>query len=397
MPLANGRETLAIPGPSVMPDRVLRAMHRAAPNIYEGELVDMMPGMVADLKAVARTKGHVAIYISNGHGAWEAAVANTHNRGDKALVLATGSFAKGWAGMATAMGVDCEIVDFGRESGVDLVRLAEVLAADKDHQFKSVLLTQVDTSSSVRSDVPGIRRVLDEAGHPALLMVDCIACLGSDRFEMDAWGVDVTVAGCQKGLMTPPGLGFVFFNAKADAMRDHAEYVSSYWDWRPRTRPEALYQYFCGTAPTHHLFGLREALDMIGEEGLENIWNRHETLARAVWAAFEAWGLGGPARLNVANPAERSHAVTTVSIGAPKGTQLRHWVTEHAGLTLGLGLNMGPNGERSSDSHFRIAHMGHVNSHMLLGTLATIESALIALDVPHGPGGVSAAAKICAV
>lgn len=293
MSLAHGRHYLAIPGPSVMPDRVLRAMHRAAPNIYEGELVEMMPGLVADLKAVARTEGHVAIYIANGHGAWEAALANTHNRGDKALVLATGRFAHGWAEMAERLGVICDIVDFGRSSDVNLDRAAQALAADTGHAYKSVLVTQVDTSTSAKNDVSAIRAMLDASGHPALYMVDCIASLGSDEFQMDAWGVDVMVAACQKGLMTPPGVSFVYFNEKGDAARTRASNVSAYWDWRPRTRPDDFYQYFGGTAPTHHLYGLREALDMIAEEGLDAIVARHHHLARAVWGAIEVWGRVG--------------------------------------------------------------------------------------------------------
>ena len=395
MSLAHGRHYLAIPGPSVMPDRVLRAMHRAAPNIYEGELPEMMPGLVADLKAVAKTDGQVAIYIANGHGAWEAALANTHNRGDKVLVLATGRFAHGWAEMAERIGVDCDIVDFGRAGAIDPLRAAAALAADTGHNYRSVLVTQVDTSTSIKNDVAAVRALLDAAGHPALFMVDCIASLASDAFEMDAWGVDVMVAACQKGLMTPPGVSFVYFNEKGDAARDRVDMVSAYWDWRPRARPDDFYQYFGGTAPTHHLYGLREALDMMAEEGLDAVISRHHHLARVVWGAVDAWGAGGPVHLNVSDPATRSTAVTTVGIGGELGTALRGWVSDKAGLTLGIGLGMNEAG-RSSDGHFRIAHMGHVNSHMVLGALAVIESGLVALDIPHGPGALETAARICA-
>ena len=395
MSLANGRQTLAIPGPSVMPDRVLRAMHRPAPNIYEGALVDMMPALVTDLKAVAKTDGNVAIYIANGHGAWEAALANTHNPGDRALVLATGRFAHGWAEMAQRLGVVCDIVDFGKDSDIDLNRAAEALAADTAHSYKSVLVTHVDTSTSVKNDIAAVRAMLDASGHPALFMVDCIASLACDRFEMDAWGADVMVAACQKGLMTPPGVAFVYFNAKGDAARAGLGRVSAYWDWQARVRPEDFYQYFAGTAPTHHLYGLREALDMICEEGLEAVFHRHRVLARAVWAAIDAWGMGGEMRLNVADPAKRSCAVTTVRLGGGRGTDLRGWVSANAGLTLGIGLGMSDAG-RSSDDYFRIGHMGHINSHMILGTLGAIEAGLCALDIPHGPGALAAAAKVCA-
>jgi alanine-glyoxylate transaminase / serine-glyoxylate transaminase / serine-pyruvate transaminase len=396
MTLANGRPYLAIPGPSVMPDRVLRAMHRAAPNIYHGELVEMVPGIVADLKRVARTDHHAAIYIANGHGVWEAALSNVFSRGDKALALATGRFTHGWTEMARKMGVDVEVIDFGRRSDIDMAVVAERLARDDAHQFKAVLCVQVDTATSVKNDVQGLRATLDAAGHPALLMVDCIACLGCDRFEMDAWGVDVMMTGCQKGLMTPPGLGFVFFNDKADRAREGADCVTHYWDWRPRVSPTGFWQYFDGTAPTHHLYGLREALDMIFEEGLEAVWARHERLAQSVWAAFDAWGAEGPLELNVADASKRSHAVTSLRIGAPHGTRLRNWVEGQAGLTLGIGLGMETEEDPKSDGFFRLGHMGHVNAQMVLGALATIEAGLLAVGVPHGRGAVEAAARVIA-
>ncbi len=396
MTLANGRPYLAIPGPSVMPDRVLRAMHRAAPNIYHGELVDMVPGIVADLRRVALTDHHAAIYIANGHGVWEAALSNVFSRGDKALALATGRFTHGWVEMARKMGVDVEVIDFGRRSDIDMGVVAERLARDDASAFKAVLCVQVDTATSVRNDIPALRATLDAAGYPGLLMVDCIACLGCDRFEMDAWGVDVMVTGCQKGLMTPPGMGFVYFNDKADRARESADCVTHYWDWRPRVNPQGFWQYFDGTAPTHHLYGLREALDMIFEEGLEAVWARHERLARAVWAAFDAWGAEGPMELNVREAGKRSHAVTSLRIGAPHGTALRTWVEESAGLTLGIGLGMETEEDPRSDGFFRLGHMGHVNAQMVLGALATIEAGLRATGVPHGTGAVEAAAGVIA-
>lgn len=396
MSLAAGREYLAIPGPSVVPDRVLRAMHRASPNIYEGSLLEMAPTIQADLKRVARTEGDCAIYIANGHGAWEAALSNTMSRGDAVLVLATGRFALGWSEVARRLGLEVEVIDFGKRADADLDRVAEALKGDAAHRFKAVLTVQTDTASSVRNDIPGLRRVLDDAGHPALLMVDCIACLACDRFEMDAWGVDVTVAASQKGLMTPPGLSFVWFNKKAAQARETADLATFYWDWQPRAEPAEFYQFFGGTAPTHHLFGLRESLDMIFEEGLENVWDRHATLARAVWAAFEAWGADGPLELNIANPAKRSHAVTAVRVGGPQGTEIRRWVMDNAGLTLGIGLGMAEKSSPEWHNFFRIAHMGHVNAHMVLGALGSIQASLKAVGVPHGPGALDAAAEVCA-
>ncbi len=396
MTLANGRPYLAIPGPSVMPEEVLRAMHRGAPNIYEGALPDMVAGLVPDLRAVARTSGHVAIYIANGHGAWEAALANTVAPGARVLVPATGRFGHGWAEIAEALGIEAEVIDHGKRAPVDMSRLAETLAADRAHTIKAVLATHVDTSTSIRNDIAALRAAIDEAGHPALLMADCIASLACDRFEMDAWGVDVMVAASQKGLMVPPGLGFVFFSDKAAAARAALPRVSRYWDWAPRADPQMFYQYFGGTAPTHHLYGLRAALDMIGAEGMEAIWSRHATLARAIWAACERWGADGPLELNVADPALRSHAVTALRIGAPHGTRLRDWVAREAGVTLGIGLGMAEPGSAEWHGFFRFGHMGHVNAHMILGLLGSVEAGMRALDIPFGRGALDAAAEVVA-
>jgi len=389
MSLANGRAYLAIPGPSVIPDAVLRSMHRASPNIYEGELHDLTDSLIPDLKAVAMTKQNVAIYIGNGHAAWEAALSNVLSEGDTVLVLATGLFCIGWGEMAEGLGVTVQTIDFGDRADVDLAKVEDALRADKTGKIKAVLAVHVDTSTSVKNDVAGLRRVLDTTGHDALLMADCIASLGCDRFEMDAWGVDVMVAACQKGLMTPAGICFVYYNAKANARRPSR--VSRYWDWRARTEPEHYFQYFDGTAPTHHLYGLRTALDMIKDEGLDHVFARHEALAKTVWAAFDCWSTEGPLALNIADPAKRSHAVTSATAGSPNADALRHWCEHKAGLTLGIGLGRTP-----ADAFFRIGHMGHVNAQMIMGVLGTMEAGLIALKIPHGKGAVEAAASVIA-
>ncbi len=396
MTLAHGRPYLAIPGPSVMPDRVLNAMHQPAPNIYEGALVEMVRGLVPDLKAVARTDGHVAIYVSNGHGAWEAAASNTIAPGEKVLVLSTGRFAAGWGVVFDRIGAKTEVIDFGKHATVDLARVEAALAADAEHEIKAVVTVHVDTSTSVKNDIAAIRGVIDKLGHPALYMVDCIASLAVDRFEMDAWGVDVMVAASQKGLMTPPGLGFVFFNDKAAGRQ--AKTASFYWDWAPRANPEMFYQYFGGTAPTHHLLGLRAALDMIAEEGgVEAVWARHATLARAAWAAFEAWGQGGgELEMNISDTALRSHAVTALRLAGDHGTRLRQWVEQNAGLTLGIGLGMAEPGAPDAGRYFRVGHMGHINAHMLMGALGVMEAGMVALGIPHGPGALAAAAAVIA-
>lgn len=393
---SGGPNYLAIPGPSVAPDAVLQAMHRPSPNIYEGELIDMMPELVADLKSVARTEHHVAIYIGNGHAAWEAALANTMAPGDLALVPATGRFAHGWADMADGLGVQSQILDFGKSSPWDTGQIAEALRADTVHQIKAVLALHVGTSTSIRNNVPALRALLDELEHPALLMADCIASLGCDRFEMDAWGVDVMVTGCQKGLMVPPGVSFVYFNDRAQAVRRAMPRVSRYWDWEPRSNPEQFYQYWAGTAPTQHIYGLRVALDMIKAEGMDAIWARHDRLARAIWAACDAWAQEGPLRMNVNDPEHRSRAVTSLRLVPPQATELRKWVETNLGLTLGIGLGMAEPGDPAWHGYFRFGHMGHVNGQMIMGMLGGVEAGLTALDIAHGHGALDAAASVIA-
>ncbi|OIQ25800.1 MAG: septum site-determining protein [Alphaproteobacteria bacterium MedPE-SWcel] len=392
--LSSGRSYLAIPGPSVMPDQVLQAMHRASPNIYAGELVDMTNTLPGDLRRVARTEHHVAIYIANGHGAWEAALSNTLQAGDKVLVPASGRFAFGWSEMAEALGIEIEVLDFGMQAPFDMDRVAERLRADTTHQIKAVLGVHVDTSTSIRNDISALRDAMDAAGHPALLMADCIASLGCDRFEMDAWGVDVMVTGCQKGLMVPAGISFVFFNDKAAEARSGLARVSRYWDWVPRAHPEWFYQFFGGTAPTHHLYGLRAALDLIHAEGIEQVWARHEILAHAIWAACDAWSEGGALAMNVADPGLRSHAVTALRLPSPRATDLRSWLEENLGLTLGIGLGMADPNTPEWHGFFRLGHMGHVNGHMIMGLLGGIDAGLKALDLPHGRGALDAASNV---
>ncbi len=394
--VAQGREYLAIPGPSVVPDAVLQAMHRASPNIYAGELVEMTHSIIPDLKRVARTEHKVAIYICNGHGTWEAALSNVLAPGDKVLVPATGTFGIGWGEMASAMGAKVEMRDFGKTATMDMARVGAMLEGDKAHEIKAVMAVHVDTSTSVRNDIAALRQVLDDLNHPALLMADCIASMGCDRFEMDAWGVDVAVTASQKGLMMPPGLGFVFFNEKAAEVRRAMPRVSRYWDWTLRADPEDFYQHFAGTAPTQHLYGLRTALDLIHSEGIEHVWARHERLARTVWAACETWGQGGPLSLNVPEPAHRSHAVTAINIDPPLATALREWCEVNIGLTLGISLGMATPGDPAWHGHFRLGHMGHVNGQMIMALLGGIDAGLKALDIPHGRGALDAASSVIA-
>lgn len=392
MTLAHGRHFQAIPGPSAMPEEVLAAMHRDAPNIYEGSLIDVTLRVEERLKAVARApKAEVIIYITNGHGAWEGALINLFSPGDKVLALYTGRFARGWADMAKALRVGIEEIDFGARSPVDPQRVEDALRRDKS--IKAVLMVQTDTASSVRNDVLGVRRAIDAAGSDALFLVDCIASLGCEPYEMDAWGVDVTVAASQKGLMTPPGIGLNYVGEKARAARKSAALVTPYWDWEPRINPSVFHARFCGTPPTHHLYGLDAALGMIEREGLENVWERHRRLSGAVHAAVEAWGGGGSWELNIPDPAHRSWAVSAIRTGID-ANGLRSYCDAELDLTLGVGISLssGAVGVRETGM-FRIGHMGHLNPPAILGTLATIETAMEALRLERGAGAVEAAAK----
>ena len=386
--LRAGRELVAIPGPSVVPDRVLSAMHRAMPNIYGGELIDVSNEVMDRLPSVARTTARAFVAVANGHGAWEMALSNTLSRGDRILVLASGPFARAWGEMAAFSGVKTEELSAPDRGAVDPAEVEEHLAADTDRLIKAVLVAHVDTGTSVRNDIAAIRAAMDATDHPALLMVDGIASLGSERYEMDAWGVDVTVGASQKGLMVPPGLGFVWAGPRAWEAHATADLRTWYWDWTSRATDEPHYLRYCGTPPIPHLFGLREALAMIEEEGLEAAWRRHAVLADAVRTAVEAWGAPGGLELNITDPSARANSVTMILGGTVDADRLRSVCAEQAGLTLGVGL-----GEHEGRG-FRIGHMGHLNPPMVLGTLGTVEAALAAIGAPVTSSGVAAAAAV---
>ena len=379
-----------MPGPSVIPDRVLAAMHMSMPNIYAGDMVDVSLSLFKDLPAIARTGGHAFIAISNGHGAWEMALTNTLSRGDKVLVLESGRFAVGWGEQARMLGCEPEILHAPKRAAVDPNDLEMRLKADTSHEIKAVLVVQVDTASGVWNDIAALRQAMNAARHPALLMVDCIASLGCVEYLMDDWEVDVTVGGSQKGLMVPPGLGLVWAGAKAMAAHKTANMRSPYWDWTARLSEQAHYLRYCGTSPVQHIYAMRTALDMIAEEGLEAIWARHAIFADAVHAAVAAWSTPEGLNFNIIDPAQRSNSTTTILSGSIDGARLHRICEEDAGLTLGAGL-----GDLASSS-FRIGHMGHLNPHMILGTLGTVEAALLAMDAPIGAPGVTEAAKVIA-
>jgi alanine-glyoxylate transaminase/serine-glyoxylate transaminase/serine-pyruvate transaminase len=385
MALSNGREFLSIPGPTPVPDTVLNAMHRPAIDIYAGELVDITTSCLADLGKVFGTSGRTYIYAANGHGAWEAALANVLSRGDKVLVLESGRFALGWGEMATAMGVEVEVLPGDARRAVDPASLEARLRADRTGDIKAVLVVQVDTASSVCNDIPRLRKAMDAARHGALLLVDTIASLATMPFEMDEWGVDVAVAGSQKGLMLPPGLGFVAANAKALAAHQHADLRTRYWDWTQREGEEHYHKY-CGTPPEHLLFGLRKSLDLLFAEGLHNVFRRHALLAEAVRRAVGRWSAEGALELNIVAPEERANSVTMIRFADGRDpAALRDWCRAKCGVVIGNALG------ELKDKGVRIAHMGHVNAPMVLGTLGVVETGLAALRIPHGSGGVQAA------
>lgn len=380
-----GREFLAIPGPTTLPDEVLRAMHRPAVDIYAGPLLALTDSLLADISRLFRTEGRSYIYIANGHGAWEAALTNVLSKGDKILVLESGRFALGWGNAAAFLGVEVEVLKGDWRRAVRPAEVEARLRNDEAGEIKAVLVAHIDTSSGVVNDIEAVGRAIKAAGHDALFMVDAVASLGCVPFEMDAWGVDVAMSGSQKGLMSPPGLGFVAANDRAREAHKRAELRTPYWDWTARDG-KVHYQRYAGTPPEHLLFALRAALDMIFAEGLNEIFRRHRLLAEAVRRAVAVWAEGKAFGLNITNPSERSDTVTTILMADGRNPDpLRDYCNGRCGVVLGAGI-----GEMAGKA-FRIAHMGHVNAPMVLGTLGVVEMGLTALGVPHRKGGVQAA------
>ena len=385
MTVRAGREFLAIPGPTTMPDEVLRAMHRPALDIYSDQMVNLTDSLMSDLSKLFATKGSSYIYIANGHGAWEAVLSNVLSRGDKVLVLESGRFAINWGNAAAAMGAEVEVLKGDWRRAIRVGDVEARLRADNNHSIKAILAVQVDTASGAYNDIEAIGKAIKASGHPALFIVDAVASLGCMPFEMDKWGIDVAMSGSQKGLMTPPGLGFVAANDRAKEVHKRADLRTPYWDWTEREGSEH-YRKYAGTAPVHLLFALRQAVDMIFEEGLEAVFQRHRLLAGAVRRAVAVWAEGQVLGFNIAEASERSDTVTTVTMGnGHDPVALHKYCKEKCGVVLGVGI-----GELQGQA-FRIAHMGHVNAPMILGTLGVIEVGLKALEIPHGKGGTEAA------
>lgn len=391
MTLNFGIDLVSIPGPTILPDRVREALARPMPNIYDGPLLETSARVLERLPSIARTTGHGFVVIGNGHAAWQMAIDNTMEPGDKVLVLESGIFATIWGHNVAAAGVEVEVLPGTMTGPVDTEALRARLAQDVDGSIVAVLVAQTDTASSVHNNIAAIRAAMTDAGHSALLMVDGIASIGTERFEMDEWGVDLAIGASQKGLMCPPGVAFVWAGERAIARYRSLSVDrprNAYVDWAQRLEPEAIYQSYSGTPPVTHLRAIDVALDLIDEEGgLDAVWERHRILAGAVHAAVDAWSAPEGLSFNITSPECRSNAVTTVRTGSIDSIELARVCEHEFGVTLGIGIAAARN--RS----FRIGHMGHLNPPMVLGTLGAIEAALVRLDAPMSKSGAAAAAR----
>ena len=381
MTLHTGRHFLQIPGPSTVPDRVLRAMDMPVLDHRGPEFQALGREVLAGCKAVFKTSGPVVIYPASGTGAWEAAIVNTLSPGDTVLMVETGHFATLWKAMAEKLGIEVEFFATDWRRGVDAAQVEARLAEDKAHRFKAVMIVHNETSTGVTSDIAAVRRAIDRAAHPALLMVDTISSLGSVDYRHEEWGVDVTVSGSQKGLMLPPGLSFNAISDKALAASKQNKLLRSYWRWDEMLTPNAQ-GFFPYTPATTLLYGLREALKMLNEEGLDHIFARHRRHGEATRRAVRAWGL----EVLAVNEAEQSPVLTAVLM--PDGhdaDKLREVILAKLDMSLGQGLG------KLKGKIFRIGHLGHFNDLMLAGTLAGVEMGLSLGQVPHQAGGIAAA------
>jgi alanine-glyoxylate transaminase / serine-glyoxylate transaminase / serine-pyruvate transaminase len=384
MTARSGRHFLQVPGPTNVPDRILRAIDNPAIDHRGPVFAALARSAFAGLKRIVRCSGPVLIYPSSGTGAWEAALLNTLSPGDKVLAFETGHFANLWHVMAKKHGLDVEFVPGDWRHGADIAAIEQRLAADKAHSIKAVCVVHNETSTGCLTQPHEVRKALDRTSHPALLMVDTISGLGSMEYEHDAWGIDVSVAGSQKGLMLPPGLGFNAVSEKAMAVAKANPNLRSYWEWQ-----EMLVFNKLGTFPytpaINLLYGLREALKMLEEEGHENVFARHRRHSAATRAAMKVWGLDTQCQ----DPQAHSPALTGAVM--PEGHDSDHFrkvVLENFDMSLGTGLN------KIKGKVFRIGHIGHFNDLMLMGTLSGIEMGLELAAVPHRSGGVLAAMDV---
>jgi alanine-glyoxylate transaminase / serine-glyoxylate transaminase / serine-pyruvate transaminase len=378
-----GRHFLQIPGPSPIPERVLQAMNRQVIDHRGPEFQKLGRDVLQGCQAIFKTSGAVVIYPSSGTGAWEAAIVNTLSPGDKVLMVETGHFAAQWQRMAERWQLDVDLIPGDWRHGVDPAAVEAKLVEDRAHAIRAVMVVHNETSTGVTSRIAAIRRAIDRANHPALLMVDTISSLGSVDYRHDEWQVDVSVACSQKGLMLPPGLGLTAISEKALAASKTNRMLRSYWDWAEMLKPNAN-GFFPYTPASTLLFGLRESLAMLHEEGLDQVFARHQRLARATRAAVEAWGL----EILCKNPDEYSPVLTAVVM--PDGhdaDSFRKVVLERFNMSLGQGL------AKVAGKVFRIGHLGECNDLTLIGALGGVEMGLALAGVPHRAGGVAAAMK----
>jgi alanine-glyoxylate transaminase/serine-glyoxylate transaminase/serine-pyruvate transaminase len=377
----SGRHFLQIPGPTNVPERILRAIDRQVIDHRGPEFAKLGKEVLEGVKKVLQTTSPVFIYPASGTGAWEAAIVNTLSPGDRVLLFETGHFSNLWYQLATKFSVEVEYVPGTWRVGPDPAEVEARLHADSRHTFKAVMVVHNETSTGVTSRVPEIRQAMNRAQHPALLLVDTISSLASIDYRHDEWEVDVTVAGSQKGLMLPPGLSFNAVSEKALSANKSAKLPRSYWDWQEMLQPNKA-GFFPYTPATNLLFGLREALLMLEEEGLPNVFKRHNRHAEATRAAVREWGL----EIVCEEPREYSSSLTAVFM--PEGheaDQLRRIILEHFDMSLGAGLS------KLANKVFRIGHLGSFNDLMLIGTLGGIEMGLRLAGVPYRAGGVTAA------
>jgi alanine-glyoxylate transaminase/serine-glyoxylate transaminase/serine-pyruvate transaminase len=395
MTMKIGRNFLMTPGPTNVPHRVLSAMHRPAVDLGDPAFVELAKTCFSDLQPIFHTAGPVFIYTANGHGAWEAALSNVLAEGERVLVPATGNFSESWARMADSLGIEIDYLESDWRHAIDPAAVEARLREDHEHRISAVLVVHTDTATGITSDPLAIRNAMDAAGHPALLLVDTIAALGTTEFRMDDWGIDVAVGASQKGLMLPPGLSFTAASEKALAKARETKRPRLYWDWQARLEPEH-YRWFCGTPPEHMIFALREALDLYQEEGEAAIFARHRRLAGAVHAAVARWGAnvdgdqsandGSGIEFNALRPEDRSNAVTTIRMPEDIDAEgFRNFLRERFNVSLGAGLG------KLNGRAIRIAHMGEMNEPTILGALAAVETGLQIAGIPHQPGGINAA------
>jgi len=379
-----GPESLLIPGPTPLPDRVRRALSRQSIDFTSAEFIETSDELFETLKPVFGTSCQVFLYPSNGHGAWEAALVNTINAGDTVLLPETGLFSEAWRAMASALGIKCETLASDWRHGVDPAQLEQRLASDSEKRIKAVLIVHTDTASSITSNIEAISQAIRSASHPALLMVDTIASLCTTPFDMEKMGIDVAVSASQKALMSPPGLSLVAVNERALELSESVQMSRHYWCWQERMKGEH-YKRFCGTAPEQLVFALNEALSMINEEGLSNTIHRHWCLAEMVRATVKVWCEPGFLEFNAVNESERANSVTTVR--TPDGFDsetIRNNLRQKYNVVIGGGL-----GELRG-SIFRIGHMGFINVAYVGGALMAIDQTLRELDIPIGTGALEA-------